>query len=79
MPITYTWEATGQAAVIHGSVDSLTDSANFAWPSAGPQAITVTAANLSDAVTGVYTITVVPATYTITAGSPPGKAAGCPA
>ena len=68
LPITYTWEAAGQTTILHGSLAGITDSAAFTWPSAGQQVITVTAANLSNAVTGVYTITIAdaPATYTVT-------------
>jgi len=43
-PITYTWEATGQAMVIHGS-GSLTDMVDFTWDSVGTKQITITADN----------------------------------
>lgn len=43
LPITYTWQATGQELVIH--IGGITDTVTFAWQSPGTQTITVTAAN----------------------------------
>lgn len=35
LPITYTWQATGLEPVVHADVPSLSDTASFAWASAG--------------------------------------------
>ncbi|MBU0491732.1 MAG: hypothetical protein KKA73_17070 [Chloroflexi bacterium] len=43
-PITYIWEATGLAGVVHPN-GGIVDTAVFTWPVAGPQWVTVTAAN----------------------------------
>ncbi|HEY3342796.1 MAG TPA: PQQ-dependent sugar dehydrogenase, partial [Anaerolineae bacterium] len=43
LPITYVWQATGQATVTH--TVGLTDTITFTWNSTGTQAITVTASN----------------------------------
>jgi len=53
-PITYTWQATGQAPVTHSS--GLTDTVAFTWHVSGTQTITVTAINAGGAVTGTHTI-----------------------
>lgn len=44
VPVTYTWEATGQTPVIHTGQD-LTDTVQFTWDVTGTQTITVTASN----------------------------------
>jgi YD repeat-containing protein len=44
LPITYTWQATGQTPVTH-TVYSISDTAVFAWNVVGPQVVTVTAVN----------------------------------
>jgi hypothetical protein len=41
-PITYTWEATGQAPIVYGE-QGVTHTVAFTWPETGTQAITVTA------------------------------------
>jgi len=43
LPITYTWQATGQTPVVH--VSGLSDAATFTWTVTGTQVVTVTAAN----------------------------------
>ncbi len=44
LPVTYTWEATGKASVIH-IVYGITDTAAFTWDVAGTRTVTVTAVN----------------------------------
>jgi len=44
LPITYTWQATGQIPKIH-TVSKLTDTIGFGWPISGSQHVTVTALN----------------------------------
>lgn len=57
LPLTYTWEASGQAAVIHQG--GLSDTLSLTWPDPGEQHITLTAANAYGApVTITYTLTV---------------------
>ncbi len=51
-PLTYTWQATGQATVIH--TGGLTDTASFTWSAIGAQTITLTAANVDGVVTHAY-------------------------
>jgi hypothetical protein len=48
LPITYVWQATGQATLTHTA--GLTDAVIFAWHSTGMQMITVTARNAGGAV-----------------------------
>lgn len=43
IPLTYTWEATGQPPITHQA--GLTDTATFAWLNSGPQTVTVTVSN----------------------------------
>jgi uncharacterized repeat protein (TIGR01451 family) len=43
-PLTYTWEATGQASVANGGM-GLIDTASFAWMVTGTQQVTVTVVN----------------------------------
>jgi hypothetical protein len=57
VPVTYVWEATDQAPVIHTS-DLITDSAAFGWPVSGTKTITVTALNEGGAVTAAHLISV---------------------
>jgi hypothetical protein len=57
LPITYVWEATGQAPVTHTG-GGLSDTVNFAWNVTGTQAITVTATNIAGAVTGTHAMTI---------------------
>ncbi len=63
-PITYVWQATSQAAVIH--TDSLSDAITFTWTTSGTQLITVTVANFGGTVTATHAIAVRdPPTYTV--------------
>jgi hypothetical protein len=55
-PITYTWQATGQAAVVH--TGGLTDTVSFNWVDAGPKIIMVTAENSVSMVTATHLITI---------------------
>jgi hypothetical protein len=57
-PITYTWQATGQTAVVQ--TGGLTDTASFNWVNPGTKTITVTAANGVSVVTDVITIEIEP-------------------
>ena len=56
-PITYVWQATGQAPVTH-TVNDRSDAVTFAWNTHGTQAITVTAQNGWGAVSDTHVITV---------------------
>ncbi|MEE8389878.1 MAG: S8 family serine peptidase, partial [Anaerolineae bacterium] len=55
-PISYVWQVTGQAPVVH--TGGLSDTAVFAWAAPGVQTITVTVANFGGAVTGTHVVTV---------------------
>ncbi|MDY7077970.1 MAG: S8 family serine peptidase [Chloroflexota bacterium] len=55
-PITFTWQATGQAPVAH--TGGLSDTVTFAWPISGTQGITVTVTNAGGAVSGTHVITI---------------------
>ncbi|MGD2205983.1 MAG: hypothetical protein PVH17_04310, partial [Anaerolineae bacterium] len=57
LPITYTWQANGQAPVVHVS-GGLTDVVTFTWAVTGTQAITVTAANVAGGVSDTHVITI---------------------
>ncbi len=63
LPITYTWQATGQTPQVHRRF-ALTDTATFTWTSAGPRAITVTVQN-------PYTTVTVSQEVLITSAPPP--------
>jgi hypothetical protein len=64
-PITYTWQATGQAPVTHADA-GLNDAITFAWPTPGApfdqahgrQTITVTASNAGGKISGTHLITI---------------------
>jgi thermitase len=56
LPLTYVWQATGQAPVIH--TGGLSDTATFAWVTSGTQIITATATNFGGTVTGTHNFTV---------------------
>jgi len=64
-PLTYTWHATGQSAIIH--TGGLSDAASFAWSATGAQTITVAASNADGVVTATHMITIAVATATPTA------------
>ncbi len=57
LPLTYTWQATGQAEQIHTG-RGLSDAAGFTWPAGeeGVKAVTVTVANATGTVGGSRTI-----------------------
>ena len=61
LPLTYTWEATGQATVVHAGSLTLTDVISFTWALTGTQTITLTAGNALGVVTATAVITVVEA------------------
>ena len=56
LPVTYSWQATGQTTLIHS--DGLSDTAAFTWSTPGPQAITVTATNAGSTITDTHAITI---------------------
>jgi hypothetical protein len=53
-PITYTWDATGLAPVVH--VGDTVDSINFDWDELGTKAITMTASNAGGSVSDTHLI-----------------------
>jgi hypothetical protein len=55
-PVTYTWEATGQAPAVH--VGGLSDTATFTWNAPGANTVTVTAQNVDGQVSQSKTFTV---------------------
>jgi uncharacterized repeat protein (TIGR01451 family) len=57
LPITYTWQATDQSAVVHTG-GGLIDTVGFTWSVTGTKTITVTAANVADTVTATHVITI---------------------
>ncbi len=58
-PITYVWQATGQAMVEHPAVSSYTDTVSFRWDTLGLKVITVTAGNVGGTVQATHTLSVV--------------------
>ncbi|HHN93956.1 MAG TPA: hypothetical protein ENK17_04245, partial [Anaerolineae bacterium] len=56
LPITYTWQATGQTPLVHSG--GLSDTAAFTWTVSGAQVVTVTTANGCGVVTATHVITV---------------------
>ena len=56
-PITYLWEATGQAAETHTG-GGLSDSVAFTWNMTGTKTITVTATNAGGSVTDTHPVVV---------------------
>ncbi len=63
LPLTYTWEGTNQASVIHAQSLTLTDQVTFTWPAAGTQAVTLTVANTVTSVTVAQVITLTAQVY----------------
>jgi len=55
LPITYTWEATGQTAV-YTTTSILTDTISFSWAVGGTKTITVTATNAAGSVIDTHPI-----------------------
>jgi len=55
LPMTYVWQATGQAPIVH--TGGLTDTAIFTWSMAGTQAVSVTATSIAGSVTATHFIT----------------------
>jgi hypothetical protein len=53
-PVTYTWEATGQAPVTHTT--GLTDSVSYTWDTSGNQTITVTALSSAGAYVNTHAV-----------------------
>jgi len=74
LPITYTWQATGQSPVTHTG-GGLDDTATFNWDTPGAKTITVTAANAIGSANNTYEMTLdySPPTDALIAG--PTKAA----
>jgi len=56
-PITYVWQATGQKVMTQTN-RGLSDTSTFTWTAVGTQAITVTAMNRCNKVSGVHSITI---------------------
>ncbi len=56
LPITYTWQATGQPPVTH--TGGLSDTASFTWSVTGTQVLTVTASNTGGMATATHLITI---------------------
>ena len=61
LPLTYVWEADGQAPITYTS--GLTDTNSFIWDLPGTQIITVTASNLGSSVTDTHVIMISPPIY----------------
>jgi PKD repeat protein len=57
LPVTYAWQATGQAPITRTDQATLTDWISYTWAIGGIQTITVTAANASASVTDTHQIT----------------------
>jgi len=55
LPVTYTWQATGQAPLTR--LGDLSDVVTFTWHTSGTQALTVTAMNAGGAVAGTHVVT----------------------
>lgn len=57
LPLTYTWQATGQAPITHTA--GLEDTVGYIWETAGDQVITVTASNTAGSVVDTHLINLV--------------------
>ncbi len=57
-PISYVWQASGQAPVTQ--MGGLSDTVSFVWSAPGVQVVTVTATNFGGVVTGTHVITITP-------------------
>jgi hypothetical protein len=63
LPITYTWQATGQSDVMASRVSALSHAVSYTWSTTGTQTIPLTARNALDAVSAthqLYVSTTVP-------------------
>jgi predicted outer membrane repeat protein len=58
LPLSTTWQATGQAPVVHTGDLTTTDTISFTWSTTGTQVITVTASNVAGAVSGTHVIAI---------------------
>ncbi|RMF29263.1 MAG: hypothetical protein D6759_14230, partial [Chloroflexi bacterium] len=58
LPITYTWQATGQSPVVHSGA-GLSDAVAFTWYVTGTQQITVTAQNCGSLISQARSITII--------------------
>jgi Tol biopolymer transport system component len=56
IPVTYTWDATGQSPVTN--TGGISDSVIYAWTLPGSQVLTVTASNLYGLITDTHTISI---------------------
>jgi hypothetical protein len=56
-PVTYTWQATGQAPLTHAG-RGLNDTATFNWDTPGPKTIDVTATNADGTLTNTYEVSI---------------------
>jgi hypothetical protein len=63
LPLTYTWQASGQAPVTH--TGGLTDMVSFTWEVTGTQLITVTASNPFGSVMDTHVITLTAPVYDV--------------
>lgn len=62
LPITYTWQATGQPTLIH-AMDTTQDVMSFNWREPGPKTIRVIAENLAGMTVAAYQINVLTPSY----------------
>ncbi|MGD2148925.1 MAG: PKD domain-containing protein, partial [Anaerolineae bacterium] len=58
VPLTYTWEATGQSAVTHAASLTATDRVSFTWATTGTKTVVVSAGNDGGAVTCTHLVTI---------------------
>jgi hypothetical protein len=71
-PVTYTWQATGQAPVAHPN-SGLSDTVAFSWATPGPQVLTVTVANVAGMATHTHGLIIsAPPTKITTSGPKTG-------
>ena len=57
LPLTYTWQASGQAPLVH--TGGLTDTASFTWPAAGEQVVELTVSNAAGAASARHRLSLV--------------------
>ncbi len=60
LPLTFTWEATGQDTVVHTVEDSYTDTVSYTWSLTGAYALTVTVSNPEGSANAYRTILIDP-------------------